>query len=802
MIKTARIYILFIAILAPFATLAQTVTVIDSEDLKPVQDVLLSDRGRIKTTRTDRLGKADISIFSNENEVCFTHFTYEAVCLTPAKIKEAGYTIKLTRKIFAIQEFIVTANRWEQDRDEVPNRIASILKPDIERLNPQTAADLIALSGEVFVQKSQLGGGSPMIRGFATNRVLIVVDGVRMNNAIYREGNIQNIISLDPQVVESSEVIFGPGAVVYGSDAIGGVMDFHTRKPLLATSEKLLIRTELLGRYSGASGEFTRHAGLMAAGKRISLYSALTMSSFGDLKMGSHKNDDYLRPEYVTRIDNTDTIVKNDDPRIQVKSGYGQVNTLNKLRIKLSDNSDLVFSNHFSRLTDVPRYDRLIQYRSGKLRYGDWYYGPQVWMLNSLQLNLSRENSFFDEASIIAALQDYRESRHDRSFGSNNMNEQKEKVGIFSLNIDFDRSTGKDLIYYGAEFVINDIKSVAGLRNILTGELIPAGSRYPNGKNRYLSASVYAGYKKYLTGRLTFNTGLRYNYVSLNSEIRDNSFYNFPFTDIEIANGALTGSGGLVFRGDRDLSLNVNLSTGFRAPNLDDAGKVFDSAPGIVVVPNPDLQPEYVYNADAGIKKDFGKIIHAELTFFGSLLTNAMVRHDFLFNGSDSIIYLGEPSKVEAMTNTGSARVYGFHMNILANIRRDLRLHSSFNFTEGYEKGGIPLRHAAPLFGSAHLIWKKKNFEGDLYSVFNGPKKFKRMAPSEIEKPYLYSTDENGNPWSPGWVTLNLKLSYEVLRILSLNAGVENILDLRYRPYSSGISAPGRNFIFSVRLKI
>ena len=135
----------------------------------------------------------------------------------------------LTEK--TLEGVVVSANKWEQKLNEVPNKIVKINKNDILRNNPQTSADLLGQSGNVFIQKSQLGGGSPMIRGFATNRVLLVADGVRMNNAIYRSGNLQNVISIDPLSTETAEVIFGPGTVIYGSDAIGGVMDFHTLQP-------------------------------------------------------------------------------------------------------------------------------------------------------------------------------------------------------------------------------------------------------------------------------------------------------------------------------------------------------------------------------------------------------------------------------------------------------------------------------------------------------------------------------------------------------------------------------------------
>jgi len=171
----------------------------------------------------------------------------------------------------------------------------------------------------------------------------------------------------------------------------------------------------------------------------------------------------------------------------------------------LSPDIDLVLANHYSRLSDVPRYDRLIQYKSGKLRYGDWYYGPQVWMMNNIHLTLDKKNILFDEARLTAAHQSYMESRHDRSFGKDFINEQTENLMIFSLNMDFDRSlkNDKNLLYYGLEIVFNNIKSAAQTRNITTSLTSPAGSRYPNGDNKYSNLSLYAGYKNNFSGNFT-----------------------------------------------------------------------------------------------------------------------------------------------------------------------------------------------------------------------------------------------------------------------------------------------------------
>ena len=157
---------------------------------------------------------------------------------------------------------------------------------------------------------------------------------------------------------------------------------------------------------------------------------------------------------------------------------------------------------------------------------------------------------------------------------------------------------------------------------------------------------------------------------------------------------------------------------------------------------------------------------------------------------------------MEAIVNAGHAKVYGLALNAQVNISESIMLRSSVNITEGKEDNDIPLRHASPVFGATHLVYDRMGIKADLYAVYNGPKKFSRMAPSETSKPYLYATDSNGNPWSPGWYTINLKISYDFSKWGTVNGGIENILNYRYRPYSSGIVAPGRNVIIALRLFI
>ncbi len=431
-----------------------------------------------------------------------------------------------------MENIIISFNKWEQKLNEVPNKIVSLDMREARLRNPQTSADLLGMSGGVFIQKSQLGGGSPIIRGFATNRVLIVSDGVRMNNAIYRSGNLQNVISIDALAIEDAEVIFGPGSLIYGSDAIGGVMDFHSLKPRYSSGSKMFSKGSALARYSTASGEKTVHADLNLGWKKLSILSSVTYSKFNDLKMGEHTGpDSYLRPEYVQRINGIDSIVKNSDPRVQRFTGYEQWNFLQKLAYKFNDRLELQYGFTYGGTGDAPRYDRLIQYRQGKLRFAEWYYGPMIWRMHQLQLNDKNRTGIYDESRLIIAYQDYDESRIDRTRGNNFRHIQSETVKAYSLNWDALKTLNKGELYYGLEALHNRVGSFGAQTNITNGNILPFVSRYPDGSTTS-AAGMYASYKLNISEKITITTGLRVSYNMLDASF-DTSFIKFPYDKIK-----------------------------------------------------------------------------------------------------------------------------------------------------------------------------------------------------------------------------------------------------------------------------
>lgn len=702
-----------------------------------------------------------------------------------------------------LDEVVLSVNKWEQKLNEVPNKVIRINLNLAKVQSPQTGADLLGQTGTVFIQKSQLGGGSPMIRGFATNRVLLVADGVRMNNAIYRSGNLQNVIQMDPLALENAEVIFGPGSLIYGSDAIGGVMDFRTLQPRLATTGNTFIKGSALARYSTANKENTGHVDFNLGLKKWAFLGSVTYSNFDDLEMGKNGGQDrYLRPEYVERQGNADVIVPNSNPRLQRFSGYDQLNILGKVLFQASDNLRFQYGFTYAGTGDHPRYDRLIQYRNGNLRFGEWSYGPMLWRMHNLQVTHNGKNALYDEARYTLAYQDYEESRIDRTRNNNARHTQSEKVDAISFNWDLRKAIGKGELFYGIEYVHNKVGSFGVETNISTGDEEPMVTRYPDG-SKWSAAGIYGSYKINLHEKVTLSTGLRYSHNSLKSEF-DDEFLPFPYEEAKIDDGALTGNLGMVFRPADGWQLNGNISTGYRMPNVDDVGKLFESSPGNLTVPNPDLKPEYAWNFEVGIVKNIPQKFRIELNGFHTILKDAIVRRPFSFNGQDSIVFDGELSRVEALQNVAEATVTGFQASLMVYLTRDLTFTTHANLITGEETDDVndeqvPLRHAPPFYGSSFLRYNWNKLFVEFSAYYNSEVSYDDLAPVERAKLDIYAQDKDGNPYSPGWYTLNIKASYQLIRNLMITAGWENFTDQRYRPYSSGIVAAGSNFIVSLR---
>jgi len=796
-------YLLACFLVIPGLLRAQIITVQDRSTLQPIEDVLIENQDHSFQYTTNSRGQVAVTGLFEDDLLTFSHPSFEVYLIPVDQLKLDNFKVALQPRIITIDEVVVSANRWEQEKRQTPNRIASIGATEVVLKNPQTSADMLAHTGQVFVQKSQLGGGSPMIRGFAANSVLIVVDGIRMNNAIFRSGNLQNIISIDPFSLESTEVLFGPGSVMYGSDALGGVMHFKTRDPGFTNSPKPLIKANSIMRYSSANQEKTGHVDFQVQGKRLSLFTSVTYSDFNHLKTGNKRTQkfpDYgKRLQYVKRIDQRDQVLDNPDFNRQVYSGYNQFNILNKLAARLGDQADVTYTFNYSTTSDIPRYDRLIETdENGNFRSAEWYYGPQNWLSNSLALNLYRPSKLYDAAKITLALQNLKESRHDRDLNSDWLRNRTEKVNLITLNLDLEKDLGeKNRLFYGVEGFFNQVSSYGQRANINDGQTEAITPRYPDGGSDYYSFAAYFSHKWHPSKKLALTSGIRYSIIGIDARYQESASITPGQHQLQLNNNAFNGSLGLAWVLSEKWQVNSLFSTGFRSPNIDDIAKIFDGTNGVVTVPNIELKPEYSYNYEIGITRKIQDKVRISATAFYTNLERVMVQRNYEYQGTDSIYLDGEQSRTQSLVNAGSARIYGGSAQLEWSIIPELVARSSFTVTKGSDSKNQPLRHTTPNFGFVGITFQKFRFTGELNFRFSGKREFEDLPLVEQQKTHLYTSDG-----ALAWQTLNFNTTFAINETFSITGGLENILNQHYRPYSSGISAAGRNLIIALKASL
>jgi hemoglobin/transferrin/lactoferrin receptor protein len=712
-----------------------------------------------------------------------------------------------TLRINKIQEIEVTANRVSEKKSEFSQQIKLITKNDIGLLQSQTSADLIQFSGAAFVQKSQQGGGSPVLRGFEANRILLVVDGVRMNNLIYRSGHLQNIITTDNLAMEKVEVIYGPSSNVYGSDALGGVIHLYTKNPALASdNQKINFNLNLLSRYGNVNNEFTQHLDFNLGFKKFGIWTSFTYSDFGDLVMGKNSNPFYpkhfgLREYYADTKDNIDKKEKNSNKYIQKFSGYKQYDYVQKILFQPFTYAKHLLNFQFSNSGNIPRYDRLSEFSGSNPRFAEWYYGPQTRMMLAYDFQFSKSNYVYDFIRILSNYQFIEESRHTRRFNNPVRKSQIEQVNVFGFNVDAQKKWSKHHLQYGLDIQLNKAESKAHFTNIHTLMQSPADTRYPDGGNIMNMGAIYLSHKWFIDeNRLMITEGFRVGKSFLNSKFTDTVFFKFPFR--EASQNMLTYSGnfGVIHR-NKDLKISYLISSGFRVPNVDDMGKVFDTRPGAVIIPNPDLKPEKALNQDFSIQYIFDKQSYFSINFFYTQIFDAIVTDKFQYLGNDSIFYEGVKSQVFANQNKMKAYIYGYSTELLIASGNSLTLNAGLNYTFGRIKtdsSDYPLDHIPPLFGKISFGYQpSKKISLQFFSLFNGPKKiFEYNLFGEDN--FQYATPSG----TPAWITFNFRFQWNIHKYLSLLTGVDNILDTQYRVFASGINGPGRNIFASLKLMI
>jgi len=778
---------------------SQSIKVLDISNYQPINDVVIIVNGKIVGT-TNIKGLINLNV-NNDDSITLKHISYETKSVVYNEIKDKNIVF-LNPVCHHLNEFIVSANKFLYRLDKSSQVINLITDADIKFKNFQTTADAIQNECYGFVQKSQMGGGSPVLRGFEANKILLVVDGIRMNNAIYRGGHLQNIITVDPNALQKIEIVQGPGSLLFGSDALGGTIYLKTYDPQFNDTNKFVSKGEAMSRFSSANTEKTGHIKINIANNKFASLTTFTYSDFDDLRQGAIRNPFYgdwgKRTFYVERINNKDSIIPNTDVNIQKGSAYSQYDFMQKFLYKANEKLKILANIQYSNSSNVPRYDRLTQVQNNLPRFAEWYYGPQKRLLTYVKFSYYKPTKIYDQINIITAYQNIEESRHDRKFNNLWLNHRIEKLDIYSLNTDFFKKISKSYLAYGFDVYHEIVNSNANKENIETGEKQPLDTRYPDGGNKMDRFSMYVSNQIEVNSKVNIQAGLRFNFSSLESKFNDTTFYKFPFNKITQRNNAFTGNIGLVYYPLSTIKLNINYSSGYRTPNLDDLSKIFETKPGKVIMPNENLKPEYTHTFDLGLTLGTTSNYLFGTNAFYTLYNNAITVAPGKFNGQDSIIYEGQLSQVLQNVNKQEAYIYGFNAFTILKFNGFFAMNGSLTYTYGRIKTDTidyPLDHIPPVYGKVSLIYLTKKLKSEFFVLFNGWKK-KKDYNMFGEDNFDYATQYG----MPAWYTINIILFYQLNRYIQFNIGMENILDANYRTFSSNISAPGRNFKAGLRI--
>jgi len=800
---------------------------------------------------TDEKGQIEITDIAHRDIVNFSYVGYNSVKIPIHQLRKNGSVVKLYAN--NVIEGVVVVGRTDALEEELPFQIDRIDQKTIQSRNSQSTADVLGEHGDVYIQKSQGGGGSPIVRGFEANKVLLVLDGIRLNNAIYRNGHLQNAITVDASMLEQVEVIYGPGSLMYGSEALGGVIHFRSRDPkvLFDTSKDKILKTNVFTRFSSANIEKTIHGDLEYGVRNWASLTSLTYAKYGDMKSGSKRPEAYpefgMRRFFVDR-NQVDMILESADPNIQQGTGYGQIDFMQKIRYQPTDRLYFIGNFQYSSSSIVPRYDNLSDTleTARDLKYSEWYYGPQKRLLASVKMKSLGNKVIFDKATFIAAYQRIKEDRLKRKYRKVHRTFNLEDVHVYSFTGDFEKhldESAKHTFSYGFDGNYNQVFSDAGEINVETGELREGVfTRYPSDMS---SMTTYAGYANYrwkgLDSMLVFNAGVRYSKIDLFARYKESDLDLIAWPEAYVNEGVtannsdLTWGAGLTLNTRDKWQLHLLTSKAFRSPNIDDFAKLRVQG-NQAVLPNTELKPETAFSSEVTLGKTFGYKNKTSLklsgTGFYTKIEDVIVRQAGLTPDGEASIYVSAEEQfydVQQNVNAKSGTVRGFSGNALLKIGSKWELRSSISFVKGrvqYIDADlgidtlVPMAHIPPTYGQTALLFKTGKFRLETVLKYNAQKSLDEYAVNKIsvdgdqlildregtsdniEYAIAYKDHTTGKVVYEGlygWATINFYASFQINQKYSIDLALENLTDRHYRNFSSGISAPGRNFIFTLR---
>ncbi len=642
---------------------------------------------------------------------------------------------------------VVTATRTKTAIDRTPAAVSYLTAQQIREQNGRSVPEMLMPMAGVWMQKTNHAGGSPFLRGLTGNQVLIMTDGIRLNNATYRFGPNQYLSTIDPFTVSGVEAFRGVGGTLYGSDAIGGVININTTEPTF-TDGKSEVHGSLAAKWMSRNMEKTLSSSLSYSTKKLAWEIRGSFSDFGDIYAADGKQ--------------------------QNPTSYDQQSFHTKIRYRIANNQQLIACFQQLVQKDVDLYDQVTQ-RGFAISKID----PQKRQLFYIRWEAGLKSALSDQIRVTLSRQVSTERRVRQRRQSVVMNYEYDHVLTYGIQAEMEKKLRKNWrMITGIEVYADDVESSAFDQNTQTSVITPKRGLYANGSTM-LALSAFHN-QQFTLGKFDLVAGIRANQYSI--KIPDPLFGS-----VSLQPFALAGNAGFLYHLTEQWKLTGSLSTGYRTPNVNDLSSFgrFDFG---TEVPSPNLKPERSFSKELGVKWTRQRSF-AHITAYHNRLKDLIDRVKSSYEG-DTLI---NGDRVYQKVNRGKAIIYGVEAEFYSWINKSFAVRSHLSYTYGQNQTiNEPVRRIPPLFGRISGEYHKKNVFAAMDWTFAAAQK--RLAGGD-------KSDHRINPrGTPGYGIVSLRGGYQ-FKFISAEAGMENILDQAYRMHGSGIDGYGRHLWIRTSLR-
>lgn len=637
-------------------------------------------------------------------------------------------------------EMVVTATRVERQVFETPHAVSILDDQAVAESSATKTPDILSGATGVLIQKTNAGGGSPYIRGLIGKQVLILVDGVRLNNSFYRFGPHQYLNTIDPNIIERIEIVRGPGSVLYGSDALGGVINVITKRRTnfaRSTAFEALLQLQA----QSADSQFGGRAQVEGNWGAFGLIGGVSGKRFDDLRGGGGVGT-------------------------QIPTGYDEAALDLKLNYKFDNSHELIFAHQLSRQYNVPKTNEVTLGNKSKFNYE-----PQLRTLDYLEYR-AQDVGFFDALRFNISYNRQKEGEEVIARAAPTV-ETREITDVRTKGVVAELTSliGKmQRFTYGFDYYQDDYATRNARFDLNTGTITSIAPGTPNGAT-YESTGIFLQDEISFTPRFDAILGARYSRFDADGSLLNNQ--------LGFSGSKLTTSANALYRLTSHWNLVGGIAQGYRAPNMED---FFGRVDFVSEIPNTQLKPEKSINREIGLK-------------YYSEKTSADI---FLYEADydDLIVRTTVSPGVRQRQNIRQATIRGVETGIKHALDQHWSAAANLTYTRGKDQdSGRPLQRIPPVNGMARVRYDRSaNDWYELSSLF--ARKQTRLSPEDVTDPRI---PPGG---TPGYATLNFKAGFKPSRDQEWLVSLENIGDIKYKNHGSGVYAPGINLAITWRLSL